>query len=511
MAMIFSRNGKRGGFTLITSLAFSLVVGTVLAGVGTVALSHLGRSKVEGTYANAISLAEAGVNYEIQKISSDTTNTSLADQMGSPAVIQVNSLNGMTDVRGQFSVYVRPWGTGCNGNGTWLPPNDLCIVSEGTIDGISRTIQVRGVRKSIFDEYALYAYKQGTFSGSGSASGSTHVEGNLGTNGELTFNGTLGTNTVVSPHEVVFNGGDAELADSDDDKGNTVYNPDPVIMPDVSQMAALQFPGSPAGLTWLASNNNNAAIRKLSSGDTAWAAEPTVAGITLADVQALPSAGFTAASRTFEDPPNTVPSDSSTLDLATSGTRFVQVADSAHSIGPYGVSGKRLYLVPPGDYYFHNIDFKSGNSGLVLLTHLGQIRIWIDQPSSGAVKADNISIPVIFTDTTPSNFRLFYNKCETLTITGGGRFNGGFYAINDTCTKKDTPEMKFTGNSMIYGSVITDYFTTSGGSWIVFPNFGGSDPTDFSLWFGFKDNWKELPVDHANNPGDPVFADGTAN
>jgi hypothetical protein len=500
------RKGQRA-FTLITALAFSLIVGTVLAGIGTVSMSHLSRAKVEGDYANAVALADGGINYELAWISRNTAyaqNCSsprvegCIDQMGSPYT------GAITGIPGNYSVYVRPWGSNCDGTGNWSAPGDMCIDSTGTVNGISRTVRVRGVRKSIFDEYALYAYKQGTFSGGGASGTSTEVVGDLGTNGGVTFNGTLNTDIVNGT--MFLNGGSASSSDSGN---NLASNPDPVLMPDISQLAALQFPASPTGLSYLAANNNNANIRMLSTTDTAWASEPTIAGMTLADVMALPSAGFTASSRSFTDPPNSVAVDSSTLDSAT-GSRFMTPADATYGISAYGVQSLRIYLVPPGDYYFSSLDFKSGTSGLVFLTHLctagHPIRIWIDNPTSGAVKDDNLSVPVVFTDTTPSKFRLFYNKCANLSIGGNSRFNGGFYALNSGCTG-GTPNMKFTGNSMIYGSVITDYFTVSGGTKVVFPNNGGgADPTDFSLWFGFKDNWKEVSP-NAN----PVFVDGTNN
>ena len=493
---------RRRGFTLITSLAFVLVVGTVLASVGTVAVSHVSRAKAEATYANAIALADAGINVELARISSNTADPTLADQMGSP---RTGSING---VPGSYSVYIRPWGSDCDGSGTWTAPNDLCVVSTGTVDDVSRTVRIRGVRKSIFDEYALFAYKQGDFSGGGASGGSTEIVGSMGTNGAVTFNGTLNTNIVNGTLEL-----DGSGAMSSDQGSNINTNPDAVVMPDVSQVAALQFTTAPTGLSWLAANNDNNKIRMLSSADPAWASEPTIANMTLADVMALPSAGFTTSSRTFADPPNTVPTDTSSLDSAT-GTRFMTAADATYGITAYGVQNQRIYLVPPGDYYFNNIDFKAGTSGLVFLTHLctagHPIRIWIDNPTSGAVKTDNLSVPVVFTDITPSKFRLFYNKCSTLNIAGSSRFNGGFYALNSTCTAKNTPGVDFTGNSMVYGSVITDYFTVSGGTKVVFPNDGsGSDPTDFSLWFGFKDHWKEITSDPQGI--NPVFVDGTNN
>jgi hypothetical protein len=147
----------------------------------------------------------------------------------------------------------------------------------------------------------------------------------------------------------------------------------------------------------------------------------------------------------------------------------------------------------------------------VFLTHLcgvgayankKQIRIWIDETSN---KQDYLQTVAIFTDGTPSKFRIFYNKCNNLNIAGSSTFPGGFYAIRDGCSG-DTPNMSFTGNTTVFGSVITSYFTLGGGTQVIFPNNGGgSDPADFSLWFGFKDSWKEL-----GRNGNPVFVDGTS-
>jgi hypothetical protein len=61
---------------------------------------------------------------------------------------------------------------------------------------------------------------------------------------------------------------------------------------------------------------------------------------------------------------------------------------------------------------------------------------------------------------------------------------------------------------MVYGSVISSYINLGGGTQIIFPNDGGgADPTDYSLWFGIKNGWLELPI----NDGGPTFVTGTNN
>lgn len=487
------RKSKHAGFTLLSALSFTILVSTLLAGAATIATSHYNRAKVEGSYASAIALADAGVNYELAWLSRDITDASRAHQQGSP---YTGSIPGAP---GTFQVYVKDWGTDCNG-GTWSQPNDICVVSTGTVNGISRTVRVRSIRKSIFEEYVIYAYSIGIFNGGGTSATATQVVGNTGTNGSMTFNGSTNTDTIVGSLDL-----NGSAASSSDPGTNVRTNPDAVKMPSVTQVADKTFPAG--GLTWLKTNNSNASIRRLNTLDPTWLAEPSVAGITLADVNALPSAGFTTASTTFGDPPATVPTDSSTRDDSSSSSanwRFVQPADATYGISAYGIKGKRVYLVPPGDYYFNRFDVKAGTSALVFLTHLGRIRIWVDQATAGSVPDDNLSVPAIFTDTSPNKFRFYYNKCATLHMGGNAKFNGSFYAMKTGCVSA-TPELDFTGNSMIYGAMIANKINLGGGTKVIFPNNGG-DTADMALWYGFGDNWKEISL-----TANPVFPDGTSN
>jgi hypothetical protein len=490
MSKNISRHAKRAGFTLITALAFSLVVGTVLAGVGTVALSHFGRSKVEGDYADTMALADGGINYEIAAASRDLINLSGVNQMGNPHV------GTITGIPGTYSVYVRPWGTGCNGLGNWAPPTDVCVVSTGTVNGISRTVEARGKRKSLFDEYAIYAYSVAVVNGVG-ASGNTGVDGNMGANGSVTFQGALGSGAVLGT--LSLNGGGASV---NNNAGNVQSNPDALVFPTVSQVANAMFPGG--GLTWLQTHNSNASIMMLKSADPTLATEPTVAGITLADVNSkLTTAGFTVASRSVGSAPITDTKDTSALDNASGGTRFVMAA-GPHGGTPVGVGGTPVYFFPPGDYYFSDLNFLNKGSW-VILTHLGDVRFWVDSAAAGN---DDISkLNVVFSDPTASKFRLYYNKCGTVTMRGQAVFSGSIYGIKSGCV--NGPGVDLEGGDEIYGSVIVNTFTTGGGSWVVFPNNGGNDnSSDPSLWYGFKDNWKEIRYDGSNNP---VFADGTSN
>src|ERR1043166_8835275 len=88
----------RNGSALLSAVAFTFIISICLAGMGTLAVSHYERAGVESDYASALSLAEAGANYEFRKISANANN---ADQLS------VSNPNGVTYSfgAGSFRVY----------------------------------------------------------------------------------------------------------------------------------------------------------------------------------------------------------------------------------------------------------------------------------------------------------------------------------------------------------------------------------------------------------------------
>jgi hypothetical protein len=479
---------KDSGSALITVLAFTLVVSFLLAAVGTVSVSTLNRANVEGDYASAVSVADAGINAVLRRISSDPTNTALVNSVDSP-------LTGTIAGVGSYSAYVEDYSTG----GVWSAPNDMRIISTGTVNGVSRKVSARGARKSIFDEYAIFADEGMTLGGAGNNNESTQITGNVGLNNgsgtDATFNGNLGTSAING--ELTLNDG----ATANSSGGNVVTSGDRVELPTVAEVANSLF--GQDGLTWLASNNSNSKILKLKTSNTSLSTITTINGLTMDQVTLgngaclFDSAGYATNTATFSGPIGSTPTSTNTNDSASAPVSTRRFATAAE-----GIQGLKTVFLPPGDYFFNSINLKGGTDAIVLLTHLGTVRIWI----SGSGGQDVIKIPVIFTDLTPSKFRLFYNKCSSLDINGNSTFAGGFYAVNPGCGVG--PTMNFSGNSTVLGSVIASMIDLSGGTQIIFPNDGGgSDPTDYSLWFGTKNEWKELPI----NNGGPVFATGTSN
>ena len=479
---------QSAGFTIITALAFSLIVGTVLAGVGTVALSHFGRAHVEADYAGAITMADAGVNYELATVSraiqsaGSASTINITDQVGTP---HTSAEPFATGIPGHFKVFVRKWtATGCDG-GNWNGIGDVCIQSTGTVNGISRTVQVRGRGEDVFNDYAIYSVSTNTSKWHGlGASGKTGVDGNVGSNGNFTLNGSGGTSAFVGT--LYMNGPNATSPGAG---GNVVHNTAPVNFPTVEQVANGLFPG---GLTYLQTHNNNANIMMLKSSDPTLATEPTLAGLTLADVQSkMTSAGFTVASRGLSTLPLPVTKDTSTLD-SNSGSRFVTDGQ--------GVQNARPLFLPPGDYYFSAF---SPATAVVALNHLGPVRIWID--SNTTTGDDLMHDIVLFTGPSAQTFKVYFNKCEDLSMHGGSQFHASLYAVKN-CSNTSLPSVTFSGNNKWYGAIIAESFDVGGNSRIIFLNNGGSTD-DPSPWFGFQDQWKELPA----ISGHPVFPDGTSN
>ena len=220
---------RRGG-VLITTLAFSVVIAMLLAGMASISVSHYGRALAESDYAAALDLAEAGVNFEFRKIS---TNPATVDQ-------RTNG-NGITYSLGSatFTVYC----TNKDGSTPWAAPNPLYVVSVGTRNGVSRTVRVSAKGYGATDNYAVYAIKTGLWSSKG------HITGNLGTNGTLTASDQVAVNG-----KMLLNGGGASSSGGFT-ATTVVHAPAPVVWPYVHDIAAAKFPGG--GLSWLATPGNN--------------------------------------------------------------------------------------------------------------------------------------------------------------------------------------------------------------------------------------------------------------
>ena len=169
-----------------------------LAGIGTLSIFHYARANAEGDYANALYVAEAEINYEFNKI---TKNAALADPAGS------GSGTTYTFGAGSCSVYVT------NLDGTpWTTGSQMYVYSKGTVNGISRALQVSGKPTGLPQpDCALFGVAYGIINHSGAT-----VLGDVGTNGFFTFNNGptvtgyvdfngAGSNWTSNPSQEIYN------------------------------------------------------------------------------------------------------------------------------------------------------------------------------------------------------------------------------------------------------------------------------------------------------------------
>ena len=119
------------GNALITVLVCSVIAASLVAGMGLLAVSHYSRAKIDSDYSNALYIAEAGVNYELSQVDLHPSNP---DQLGPSFPNGVpHSFAG-----GTFTLYC----TNDDGSTPWTPGIDLHIVSSGTYQGVTRTLNV---------------------------------------------------------------------------------------------------------------------------------------------------------------------------------------------------------------------------------------------------------------------------------------------------------------------------------------------------------------------------------
>ena len=222
---------ERGG-VLISALVFTVIISMLLAGIGTLAVSHYARATSEGDYANALYVAEAGINYEFRKI---TKNPVLADAS--------NGGNGVSYPfgNGTFSVYV----TNTNGS-AWTIGNSMYVYSKGTVNGVTRTIKVSGKAVgSTIPDYAMFGIAEGIMNQSG-----TTITGDVGTNGFFTFN-----NGPTVTGYVDFNGPGSTWQSAPSRSYSVRNKATPLVWPTVDTLAAAAFPSG--GLVWLSTHNDN--------------------------------------------------------------------------------------------------------------------------------------------------------------------------------------------------------------------------------------------------------------
>ena len=241
MTMFLRKSHKNRGSILLNVLIFLVVISILIAGVANLMLSDYSIVKVENDYSNSLVVAEAGINYELRKISNDDTK---ADQKNANGTAGTS----YTTAAGTFQVYV----TQRNSDGTeptpWTSGKNLWIYSTGGVHNLKRSVKVAVVAYTDIPtaNYAVFGQWEGLINGS-----ATTVNGDVGTNGFFNFSGHP---TITG--NVIFNGSTSNWQSPPNGTYSVVHNGTAVNWPTVESIAASTF-GS-QGLSYVAAHNDNA-------------------------------------------------------------------------------------------------------------------------------------------------------------------------------------------------------------------------------------------------------------
>ena len=235
---------RRGG-VLITTLIISTIVASMLAGMGTLLTSYYSRAVDETNYANAINIADAGINYEIRRI---TANVSNADMPGTTA--PYGSLVSFGN--GSFRVYC----TMSDGTTAWdKTTTPFYVFSTGISGATSRSVRVScsGYDTGTMPQLSVF----GTNSFNFHAPGITVTSGDIGTNGSMSLHGHVPNgNCYICGSGASGSGAGAGCP--------TINLANALNFPTVSAVALSMFPNSgataPGGLSYLALHNDNSKV-----------------------------------------------------------------------------------------------------------------------------------------------------------------------------------------------------------------------------------------------------------
>ncbi|HZT43503.1 MAG TPA: hypothetical protein VFA07_15160, partial [Chthonomonadaceae bacterium] len=381
----------------------------------------------------------------------------------------------------------------------WYAPNNMLITATGTTNGVTRTVRCRGSRRSIFDNYSFYGVDTTTINGSLVANGS------FGTNSPVTLNGTSAE--VYGP--VVFNGTSGSFT-AGQATGGVWYQPDKINWPTVSQIAdavASQKTGTRVatgtGLAWIKAHNDNAKMMQFSTTDSLLTL-PSQHSWVAAGLSADSNGNWAIGNRSGLDTFKNLTLDANLMDILGAVTRrYDQPAATYTFTNPtntvtqseQALNGCEVLILQgsptstPYNYYFDEIDL-SGSSKIAILVDnaTGPVNIWLGPSTAYGSSQDNINGTWFFTAPGDSTkFRLYDAKSGTFDMAGNSLFPGGIYVYNGS----GTGTVNLHGNPIINGSIIADSLTVSGTPFINYPtNMQASN--DFSLWYGFLNQWTEV-------------------
>lgn len=469
---------------LILTLILTLMIGGMAYEVGTSTALEYARDHQD----SAMDLAEAGISYELNYISSQERNNGTLTfhtktyQSGQPYPGQPGTVTGTP---GEYWVYtVQNAGNSFTVYCTAEVGGEIATVNHQPvlINGAAKTLQVNGSTQSLLGIYAAFASRAPNASNHSAdvvlANGSvvklqtnSNVAGltaTFGTNGSVAI-GTGASIAASSGYTANFLNADANSSYNSNAqfksgttiKDGNIESP----FPTVPSIIRYTFPAT-AGLadqaawSWLSNNNANAGIDTYKSG--------LPMGTSL-NPSSVTSAGFTTSSNTLTN-------------SSTGGG-----LGNWQNAGDVPGTTVQALIFPPGDYYFTsvnlvwnaNTEIIIDNAGLTNGGAPGPVRFWFNSTGN-----DSVALPFTLTNTAdPSTFRLYYGKDGySLTITkpsgppaGNWTLPGAIYAISGG-TLGTTVQLAGGADAgdqvVLDGSIIADHIGFSGYCTLIF------DPTD---------------------------------
>jgi hypothetical protein len=436
---------------LVLALVAILIISILLAGSLLLSVSHMSLSNLNNNYANALNLAEAGVNWELWKISTDFLS---ADN--SPVTVEVPPDSGRS-----FEVHVEAY----PGGGAWDGLGPFWIISTGTVSGVSRTVRVVARGYGLAGLYALFGIDSlnvggnATINGASGTNGTVQIAGSPDINGNFLYCGTATGDTVIPtpPGEVIH----TPLAES---------------FPTVNELANLRAWEKYGVQTYLGIDFFSTSEGGVPYNDNA---------------SIVDTAGTPISITAYRIGPQTF------LQADTDDNPYLE-----DGITPNPLYGKRVIVLGPGDYYFESFDVQ-GSNGIKIDDSEGIVNIWLG-PSGGSGSADIINGNCLFfTSQDPSHCNIYQGSKRSITLTGTMDMYANVYAYNGPDGSGDYYGLiDIIGDGNIWGSVIGyDVRKATGSATINFPSSGGTGPGGTGpgpapgepiLFYGFDRSWEEV-------------------
>jgi hypothetical protein len=435
----------------VLALTAVVIISTLVVGALLASVSHLHLSYVNNCYANALDLAEAGVNWELWKISHDFLS---ADN--SPATVELPADSGRS-----FEVHVEAY----PGGGGWGGLGPFWVISTGTVDGVSRTVRLVARGYGLAGLYAVFGIDSlniggnATINGASGTNGTVTISGNPNLNGNFIYCGTAGGDMVTPtpPGEVMY----TPLAES---------------FPTVNELANLRAWEKYGVQTSLGVDFFHTSQAGVPYNDNANIVDTTGAPININAYRVGP--------QTF-------------LQAETDDNPYLE-----DGITPNPLYGKRVIVLGPGDYYFEGFDVQGAN-GIKIDDSEGIVNIWLG-PGGGLGSADIINGSCLFfTSQDPSHCNIYQGSKRSLMLTGTMDMYANLYAYNGPDGSGDYYGIiDILGDGNIWGSVIGyDVRKTTGSATVNFPSSGGTGPGGTGpgpspgepiFFYGFEQGWEEV-------------------